>query len=78
MRSKVFSLLLLLPALAEAQYYNISTIAGNGKFQFTAGLQATAAHLVEPRLVTADAAGNFYVSDTYYAQVYQIPTPAEA
>jgi uncharacterized protein (TIGR03437 family) len=75
MRPNLLGVSLALPAVALAQYYNVSTIAGTGKFQFTAGLQAIEARLVEPRLVALDSAGNFYVSDTYYEQVFQV-TPS--
>ena len=60
---------------AAAQFYNISTVAGNGRQQFGAGGQATSAKLVQPRYVAADSAGNFYVSDTYFEQVFRV-TPA--
>lgn len=69
------SVLCLLCSPAAAQFYNISTIAGNGRQQFGAGGQATNASLVQPNFVTSDSAGNFYVSDTYFQQVFRI-TPA--
>ncbi len=64
--------LFLLP-LAFGQYYNISTIAGSGQRQFAgAGNSALNARLVSPGYVAADFAGNVFVSDTYYNQVYRI------
>src|ERR1017187_8299007 len=58
--------------LASAQFYNITTIAGNGPLQFGAGGQAIKASLVVPRYVAVDSVGNTYVSDTYFNQVFQI------
>ena len=44
---------------------NIYTIAGNGKVGFSGdGGPATAAELVDPRGVVADAAGNLVIADT--------------
>ena len=60
---------------AAAQFYNISTVAGNGRQQFGAGGQATKANLVQPKFVVADSAGNFYFTDTYFEQVFRV-TPA--
>jgi len=51
---------MLIPAL-QAQYYLISTVAGNGQAQFTDAGGAA-----------ANAAGNVFVSDNYYHQVFQI------
>jgi uncharacterized protein (TIGR03437 family) len=64
--------LLFWPTLASAQFYNITTIAGNGRLQFGAGGPAIGAKLVVPRYVAVDSAGNTYVSDTYFHQVFQI------
>ena len=75
MTLRQLSVLCLLCSPAAAQFYNISTIAGNGRQQFGAGGQATNASLVQPNFVTSDSAGNFYVSDTYFQQVFRI-TPA--
>jgi uncharacterized protein (TIGR03437 family) len=69
------SVLCLLCSPAAAQFYNISTIAGNGRLQFGAGGQATSARLVQPNYVAVDSAGNFYVSDMYFEQVFRV-TPA--
>src|ERR1035438_10724742 len=69
------SVLCLLCSPAAAQFYNISTIAGNGRAQFGAGGQATNANLVQPKFVASDSAGNFYFSDTYFEQVFRV-TPA--
>ena len=65
-------LLLAWSTLASAQFYNIATIAGNGRAQFGAGGLAVNARLVVPRHVAVDSAGNTYVSDTYFHQVFQI------
>lgn len=75
MNLKRLSVLWLLCFPAAAQFYNISTIAGNGRLQFGAGGQATSASLVQPSFAASDAAGNFYVSDTYFQQVFRV-TPA--
>jgi|SRR5712691_4874153 len=60
-----------LPSLALPQSYNISTIAGNGRQPFT-GSTAISAQLIQPRGVAADSAGNIYVTDWYYQQVFRI------
>jgi uncharacterized protein (TIGR03437 family) len=65
----------LLCSPAAAQFYNISTVAGNGRQQFGAGGQATSANLVQPKFVVSDSAGNFYFNDTYFEQVFRV-TPA--
>ena len=75
MTLRQLSVLCLLCSPAAAQFYNISTIAGNGRQQFGAGGQATSASLVQPRYVAVDSAGNFYVSDGYFEQVFRV-TPA--
>jgi hypothetical protein len=69
------SVLCLLCSPAAAQFYNISTVAGNGRQQFGAGGQATSANLVQPKFVVSDSAGNFYFNDTYFEQVFRV-TPA--
>ncbi len=69
---KPVSLLLCLSAIASAQFYNITTYAGNGMARFTGGGQAVNTALIEPRAVAVDASGNIYVSDTYFHQVFQI------
>jgi streptogramin lyase len=62
----------LSPALF-GQFYNVTTIAGNGRNQFDgAGGAATGARLVTPRAVAVDAAGNILVSDSYFNQVFRI------
>ena len=75
MTLRQLSLLCLLCSPAAAQFYNISTIAGNGRLQFGAGGQATSARMVQPNYVAVDSAGNFYVSDMYFEQVFRV-TPA--
>ena len=58
---------------ARAQYYVVSTIAGNGQVAAApGGASALSARLVNPRYVAADAAGNVYISDPYFNQVYQV------
>ncbi len=68
----MLAFLVLLPSLAPAQFYNIATVAGNGQAQFGGGGQAVNAKLVAPRSVAVDPSGNFYVSDSYYNQVFRI------
>ncbi len=70
---KALFLLLCLARFAPAQFYNISTIAGVGRTQFAgAGGAATSARLIQPGGVAADSAGNIYISDGYYQQVFQV------
>ncbi|MFN0105976.1 MAG: SMP-30/gluconolactonase/LRE family protein [Bryobacteraceae bacterium] len=70
---KVLAAWVCLLPLAQAQYYVISTVAGNGQVQFSdGGGAATSARLITPRYAAADAAGNVFVSDNYYHQVFQI------
>jgi uncharacterized protein (TIGR03437 family) len=70
---KRLMIVLGIPSLAMAQFYTISTIAGSGKLQFSgAGALATSVQLVEPEFVAADTAGNVFVSDAYYHQVFSI------
>ena len=73
--SKLLPFLLWMPTMALSQFYNITTIAGNGKAQFSSGGQAANTVLIEPAAVAVDGSGNVYVSDTYFHQVYQI-TPS--
>ena len=58
--------------MAFAQFFNISTIAGNGLVQFQGGSQAVNTVLIVPAAVALDASGNNYVSDTYFNQVFPI------
>ena len=70
---KISFLFLAWTPFAAAQFYNISTIAGIGRPQFSGGGgAATNALLIQPVGVAADSAGNLYVSDQYYQQVFQI------
>ena len=66
-------LVLALAFAARAQYYVVSTIAGNGQVAAApGGASALSARLVNPRYAAADAAGNVYISDPYFNQVYQV------
>ncbi len=68
-----FVLFLLLIPLASAQDYTISTVAGIGLLPFGgAGAPAVNAFLIEPNYVATDSAGNTFVSDQYYQQVFRI------
>ena len=58
--------------MASAQFYNISTIAGNGLIQFQGGSQAVNTVQIVPTAVAVDPSGNSYVSDTYFNQVFRI------
>ena len=69
---KFLPVYLCLPLIASAQFYNISTIAGNGLAHFNGGGQAVNTVLIEPSATAVDAAGNVYVSDTYFHQVFQV------
>ncbi len=65
--------LALFAPLTYGQYYVASTVAGNGQVQFQgAGGPALSASLISPRNVAVDAAGNIFVGDTYYHQVFRI------
>jgi trimeric autotransporter adhesin len=67
--------ILLLTTLPYAfgQYYNISTVAGNGRIQLSGlGGPGVNAGLVSLRSVTADTAGNVYFSESYFNQVLRI------
>ena len=71
--------LLLLP-MASAQQYAISTVAGFGLMPWASEGRAAqdselVTHepdLISPRGVSADSAGNIYVSDLYYNRVFRI------
>ncbi len=66
-------LFLWLAPFAFAQFYNITTVAGIGRLQFASnGGVAINARLIQPQGVASDSAGNTYVSDSYYQQVFQI------
>ena len=66
---------LFLAQFTFAQYYNITTVAGNGRTQIEgAGGPATNARIISPRAVAIDSAGNVYVTDSYFHQVYKIST----
>jgi sugar lactone lactonase YvrE len=66
-------LLLIAVQLATAQSFSISTLAGNGHIAFTGnGGPASSARLIQPQYTAVDSAGNIYVSDSYYNQVFLI------
>jgi uncharacterized protein (TIGR03437 family) len=69
---KLLPIALFLPVIAAAQFYNISTIAGNGLAKFNGGGQAVNTVLIEPTAVAEDALGNVYISDDYFHQVFQV------
>ena len=67
------ALLFCLISVASAQQYIISTVAGATRMPFAgAGGPAVSAPLIEPASVAADSAGNVFVSDDYFHQVFQI------
>ncbi len=73
MKKYSFIFLVWLAPIATAQFYNISTVAGIGRMPFSGnGGNAINARLLEPRGIAIDPAGNIYVSDSYYQQVFQI------
>ena len=70
---KRLTTLVIFSAIAGAQQYTISTVAGNGRLQFSgAGGPAVNAHLISPLFVAIDSSGNVFASDTYYQQVFKI------
>ncbi len=64
--------LLLLASLAHAQYYIVSTVAGNGKPSVKTGDAARTANFVSPAHVATNAAGEIHFSDSYYHQVFRL------
>jgi trimeric autotransporter adhesin len=68
--------LLLLASLAHAQYYIVSTVAGNGRPTIQTGDAARTANLVSPAHVATNAAGEIFFSDSYYHQVFRIDANA--
>ncbi len=71
-RKLPFLLLCALPC-AWGQYYNISTVAGNGRILLNGlGGPAVSSSLVSPRNVATDAAGNIYFSEIYFNQVLRV------
>jgi len=67
------ALLLLSASSLAAQSFTISTLAGNGHIAFYGnGGPAASARLIQPQYTAIDSAGNVYVSDSYYNQVFRI------
>jgi uncharacterized protein (TIGR03437 family) len=65
--------LLILTSPMFGQYYVASTVAGNGQVQIQGlGGPAVSATLISPRWVATDTAGNVFVSDNYYHQVFRV------
>ncbi len=72
---KSLPLVFCVASLASAQPYLISTIAGSGRVAFAgAGAQAINARMIDAFGVAADSAGNIFVSDQYYHQVFRVST----
>lgn len=69
---KLIPLLLCLQSLAIAQFYIVSTVAGNGRLVFNSGSAAINALLIQPVQAASDSAGNVYVSDQYYHQIFKV------
>src|SRR5580698_4924369 len=68
-----FVIFLSLIPVALTQKYTISTVAGIGLLPFGgAGAPAVNAFLIEPNYIATDSAGNTFVSDQYYQQVFRI------
>jgi Secretion system C-terminal sorting domain/Bacterial Ig-like domain (group 2) len=80
----IFTISYLLPALlfcsisSSAQFYRITTLAGNGTASFSGdGGAATAAALNFPVGATVDASGNLYVDNRNYNRIRLLtPVPA--
>ncbi|MDX1980736.1 MAG: SMP-30/gluconolactonase/LRE family protein, partial [Bryobacteraceae bacterium] len=73
MRTILIGLLALQPVWGQPAPYLISTVAGGTRSAFPAqGTTAQQLRLILPEFVTSDAAGNLYVSDTYYDRVLRI------
>jgi uncharacterized protein (TIGR03437 family) len=71
--SSFLCLLFLFPLASAQQQYTISTVAGIGILPFAGeGGPALNARLITPAGVVADSAGNIFVSDQYYSQVFRI------
>src|SRR5579863_270117 len=70
---KLILLLSLVPWASAQQQYIISTVAGIGLLPFVgSGGPALNAFLITPAFVATDSAGNAFVSDAYYDQVFKI------
>ncbi len=68
--------LVLLASLCQAQYYIVSTVAGQGRPTIQNGDAARTANLVSPAHLATNAAGEIYFSDSYYHQVFKIDSAA--
>lgn len=67
-----FCSLVLLASLCQAQYYIVTTVAGNGKPTIQNGVAARNASFVSPSHIATNAAGEVYFSDAYFHQVFKI------
>ena len=77
-RLKLLQVLLALPAVVLGQYYNISTIAGNGTPGFSGdGGLATQAEINGAIGITVDGAGDVYFADGNNYRVRKL-TPAQS
>ena len=53
----------------------ITTVAGNGEFDFTEGLPATLSLLKDPKVVAVDRESNLYISDEGNHRIFKVDFP---